>query len=551
MSALPSKRAQLRQLLTSGETQFLLEAHSGLSARIAEEAGFRGIWASGLAMSAQAGVRDNNELSWTQVLDVVELMADATRVPVLVDGDTGYGDFNNVRRLVRKLEERGAAGVCIEDKLFPKTNSFLNGERQPLATIEEFCGKLKAGRDSARDADFCLVARVEALIAGWGLDEALKRAEAYRSAGADAILIHSKRSDADEIVRFAQEWGGRLPLVIVPTKYYRTPTDVFRRAGIALVIWANHLLRSSVVAMQETARSLQASATLVELESRIAPLEEIFRLQGADELVAAERRYLSARVRPRAVILAAASGSALGAVTAQLPKTMLPIAGKPLLRRLVDSLKHEGVHEIEVIAGEHAHAIDVRGIRVTPNPEFAKSGELSSLVCARAALAGDALVLYGDLLFRRYILQELLESAAPLCAVVDSAPLAECRGNVNDLAYCSAADDRGVYRQRVELLQVSPERSWRGRAPDGRWIGMLRARGEGCEWLLEALAQLERRSDFASLGMPELLNALAGAGRPIQVIYVHGHWLDVNDLEDLQRAHAFAQVEPGPAGESR
>lgn len=169
-----SKAAALRALFNSPETEFLMEAHNGISARIVEEAGFKGIWASGLTISAQYGVRDNNELSWTQVMDTVEFMLDATSIPILLDGDTGFGDFNNVRRLVCKLEQLGGAGVCIEDKLFPKTNSFIHGDRQPLADIEEFCGKIKAGKDSRKDADFCIVARVEALIAGWGMEEALK-----------------------------------------------------------------------------------------------------------------------------------------------------------------------------------------------------------------------------------------------------------------------------------------------------------------------------------------------------------------------------------------
>ena len=112
------------------------------------------------------------------MLDVLEYMADATTLPILVDGDTGHGNFNNVRRFVSKLGERGIAGVCIEDKLFPKTNSFI-GEAQPLADIEEFCGRIKAGKDSQVDDDFVLVARVEALISGWPMEEALRRAEAY------------------------------------------------------------------------------------------------------------------------------------------------------------------------------------------------------------------------------------------------------------------------------------------------------------------------------------------------------------------------------------
>src|SRR6266487_1188198 len=131
------KTAQLRALIESDELEFVMEAHNGLAARIVEEAGFKGIWGSGLSMSAAMGVRDNNEASWTQVLEALEFMSDATTIPILLDGDTGYGNFNNMRRLVKKLEQRDIAGVCIEDKLFPKTNSFV-GEAQPLADMEEF-----------------------------------------------------------------------------------------------------------------------------------------------------------------------------------------------------------------------------------------------------------------------------------------------------------------------------------------------------------------------------------------------------------------------------
>ena len=138
------KTTLFSNLLKSSETNFIMEAHNGLSGKIVEETGFEGIWASGLSMSAAMGVRDSNEASWTQILEVLEFMVDVTSIPILLDADTGYGNFNNFRRLVKKLNQRDIAAVCIEDKLFPKTNSFL-GENQPLADINEFCGKIKAG----------------------------------------------------------------------------------------------------------------------------------------------------------------------------------------------------------------------------------------------------------------------------------------------------------------------------------------------------------------------------------------------------------------------
>ena len=543
-----SRSARLRQMLLSNETEFLMEAHNGLSARIVREAGFKAIWASGLAISAQFGVRDNNEVSWTQVVDMLEFMADASELPILLDGDTGYGNFNNVRRLVRKLEQRGVAGVCIEDKQFPKTNSFIDGEAQPLADIDEFCGKIKAGKDSQTDADFSIVARVEALIAGWGMDEALRRAEAYRRAGADAILIHSKLSRPDEILEFAREWAGRGPLVIVPTKYYSTPTEVFRKAGISAVIWANHLIRSATSSMQAVAKEIYETQTLVEVEDGIAAVNEIFRLQDADEYSNAERLYLStSRASSAALVLAASRGAGLEAVTADRPKVMLPVAGKPLLRWLVDGFKEQGINDITVVGGYRTDAIDTAGIKLVVNERYAKTGELASLACAADRLQANTVISYGDLLFRNYILRDLVESEAEFSVVVDSSQTQSANQSVRDFAHCSADDNRDLFGQKVFLQRVSSD----AQAPQGRWIGLLNVRGAGRERLQKTLAQLGTRADFDTLDMPALLNALIEDGAKIEVQYVHGHWRGVNDLEDFRRAGDFAHAQaPFAAGVS-
>jgi phosphoenolpyruvate phosphomutase len=545
-----SHSAQLRQMLVGPELEFLMEAHNGLSARIVREAGFRGIWASGLSISAQFGVRDNNEASWTQVVDMLEFMADASDLPILLDGDTGYGNFNNLRRLVRKLEQRGIGGVCIEDKIFPKTNSFLNGERQPLADVEEFAGKIAAGKDTQTDPDFCIVARVEALIAGWGMEEALRRAEAYRRAGADAILIHSKLSRPDEILLFAREWGGRAPLVIVPTKYYSTPSDVFRKAGISTVIWANHLVRSSAAAMQAVARDIHDNQTVVNIEDRIVAVEEIFRLQDAEEYSAAERLYLSAATAARsAIVLAAGRGRGLEAQTVDRPKIMLNIAGKPLLRWLIDGFKKQQINQITVVGGYRAEAIETAGIKLVLNERHGQTGELASLACAVAGLETDTVISYGDLLFRSYVLRALVESKGEFSVVVDSSEFGDDNRTVRDFAYCSRADDRGLFGTAVHLQRVVGSKEPAPTA-HGRWIGLLNVSRGGVERLQRVLAQLQTRPDFDSLDMPALLNALVADGAAIEVQYVHGHWRGVNDLEDLQSAVDFAHAQ-APLSDAR
>jgi phosphoenolpyruvate phosphomutase len=537
------KTTQLKNMLSSDQTEFILEAHNGLSARIVEEAGFKGIWGSGLALSAQHAVRDNNELSWTQVVEQLAFMTDVTSIPILLDGDTGYGDFNNMRRLVRKLGQIDVAGVCIEDKLFPKTNSFIQGEAQPLEDIQTFCGKIQAGKDSQTDDDFCIVARVEAFIAGWGLDEALKRAEAYRAAGADAILIHSKHSQPDQVLGFAAEWANRSPLVIVPTKYYATPTEVFEQANISLVIWANHMIRTCISAMQTTAANIYSTRSLVECEERIATVPEIFRLQGADELLEAEKRYARGGSHPvSAIVLAASRGHGMDDLTSDKPKVMLPVAGVPVLRRQIDKFKKQGVNDITVVAGYRHDAIDAHGAKILLNKNWETTGELASLACAMDSITTDTVIIYGDLLFRSYMLHNLLDWEAELLVAVDSSLLSNVVGNIHDLAYCSAPDNRAMYQQKVTLDHVSSAQELEGRQPDGRWIGMMRVSGKGCEQLRAAVEKLKKRNDFNTLGIPDLLNHLVKDGHSPQVQYVNGHWMDINNLGDLYRAGTFEHI---------
>ncbi|MCG6867642.1 MAG: phosphoenolpyruvate mutase, partial [Gammaproteobacteria bacterium] len=447
---LPARKStRLRALLESDELEFLMEAHNGISARIVEECGFRGIWASGLALSAQFGVRDNNEASWTQIVDMLEFMSDATSIPILLDGDTGYGNFNNMRRLVRKLEQRDIGGVCIEDKLFPKTNSFIDGERQPLADVDEFCGKIEAGRDSRIDPDFCIVARVEALIAGWGLDKALRRAHAYREAGADAILIHSKQRDPDEVLAFARRWRDRSPLVIVPTRYYSTPAETYREAGISVAIWANHLLRAAITAMQRAAGEIHRAESVADIEDQIAPVDEVFRLQGAQELAGAEKRYFASRGAERsAIVLAASRGNDLDPLTAELPKAMIPIAGSPLLQRLVDTFKRRQVNEITVVAGYYAETIEsIGGIEVVRNPDYEHNGELASLNCALESITEDTVITYGDLLFRSYILDDLLSREDEVVAVVDTRLPEINSPDYRDLVWCTRGPSHQLFHE--------------------------------------------------------------------------------------------------------
>lgn len=537
-----TKTRQFRNLLLSEQLQFICEAHNGLSAKIVQEAGFPGIWASGLSISAQFGVRDNNEASWTQVLEDLEFMSDATRIPILLDGDTGYGNFNNMQRLIRKLEQRNIAAVCIEDKLFPKTNSFLKGDAQPLADMQEFCGKIKAGKDAQTDPDFCLIARVEAFICGWGLAEALRRAEAYHQAGADGILIHSALSVPDEILAFKREWGNRCPVVIVPTKYYATPTDVFRQHGFSMVIWANHMLRAAVASMQKTARALKESEYLLSIEDKVAPVSEIFRLQNAAELLEAEERYLPRGAEgTSAVVLAASRGEELGELTEDQPKTMVKVQGVPILSHIVDAYNAVGIKDILVVRGYKKEAVNLPNLTYIDNLEFAETGELASLSQALQSRRGrfqPTIVSYGDVLFNKYIPQALCQEQDDCVIFVDSNWRDQSSyARLGGFAECSIPNSRKAFNAKIHLKQLGktlPEESIHG-----VWMGFLKLSSSAASQVNDLLLDMLADPANRRAGIPQLLQALLKQDVPVRVLYTVGHWLDVNSLEDVVQAGNF------------
>lgn len=539
---LQKKTRQLRQLLNSSKLEFCMEAHNGLSAKIVEESGFKAVWASGLSISAAMGVRDNNEASWTQVLEVLEFMSDTTSIPILVDGDTGYGNFNNVRRLVKKLEQRRIAGVCIEDKIFPKTNSFINGKTQPLADIEEFCGKIKAAKDAQFDNDFVVIARVEAFIAGWGLSEALKRAEAYHKAGADGILIHSSLRVPDEILAFKKEWGNRSPVIIVPTKYYTTPTQIFRDYQFSMVIWANQNCRAAITAMQQASKKIFHEESLLDIEEEIIPVSEVFKLQGAWELQNAEKIYLPQNIKSiNTVLLAASKGVEFGELTKDKPKCMLDLKGQPLLSQVVDNYRIVGIKNITVVRGYKKEAINLPNLNYVDNDEYDSTGELMSLYCGLQGVyeeEQDLIIGYGDVLFKKYVLQLLLDSEQDFVIVVDADMFSNLNPVRPDYVSCSLPNSKKAFYTEVYLEKISSQ------IPKeqicGMWTGVLKISSKCQNIFSNLLKDLLLNNEVKKQGrIPLLINELINLGYRINVVYITGHWLDVDEIEDIIKAGDF------------
>ena len=533
-----TRASRLRALIESPTLSVLMEAHNGLSARLAAEAGFEALWASGLSISSTLGVRDSNEASWTQVLEVLEFMADATDVPILLDGDTGYGNFNNVRRLVRKLEQRGVAGVCLEDKLFPKTNSYLDSGRQALADVDEFCGKVRAAKDTQVDPDFVVVARTESFIAGWGLDEALLRATAYAEAGADAILVHSKRHDGDEIRAFLEQWNSRLPVVFVPTSFPTEPLGPFVEAGASTAIFANQSMRTVITALQRNLRVLHDSLDLMSVEHDIAPVSEVFRLQDVAELQTSEERYLplpAGSAPTRALVLAASQGD-FGELVTDRPKALLSLRGKPILTWHTEAFRRQGIRQIGVVRGHCKDAFTTSDLEYFDNDDHATTGELASLHAARDFLDGDLVIAYGDIVFDDMILRNLLTQGTGVSVVVDGAWALRGRTDaVRDLVVTEGAYDP-LGTTTCRLVSVGDLVS----ADDatGEWIGLVRVSADRTPAVVQLLDSVAAHEPDAlrTENIPWLLRRLIALGEPVGVVHTYGHWYDLDDQRDLLEA---------------
>lgn len=282
------RAAALREAFASGRLVRAAGAHDGLSARLGQEAGFEAVWASGLEVSAAHGLPDISLLGMTEFLAAAAAMHRSVTVPVVADCDTGFGGALNAAHTMMRYEEAGIAAVCVEDKTFPKRNSFVNTGQRILG-VEEFGRKLEAARRARRSGDTVLIARTEAFICGLGLQETLDRCHHYVDAGADAVLVHSKAADSDEVVSFMREWNHRAPVVIVPTTYSDFSATEAHEAGISMVVYANQGMRAAITAVRSTWATVLAEGSTAPVEPRIASVKDIFAISGMDQWLELDR----------------------------------------------------------------------------------------------------------------------------------------------------------------------------------------------------------------------------------------------------------------------
>ena len=274
----------LHELIESKPILKVGGVYDAMSAKLVEIHGFDAIWTGRFAISATHALPDASILTMTEFLNVSSNIVESCEIPVIADCDTGFGGPNNVSHTVKKFESAGVAAICIEDKTFPKQNSLLKNGKHELISEKAFVAKILAAKEAKSNKNFMVIARTEALIAELGMNEALQRATAYQNAGADAILIHSKKETPDEIFEFSELWKGEIPLVVVPTTYPTVEIDELIKNKFKMIIYANQTLRVAYSAINNMLKEIKDGKRISDIKQEMSSMEDIFELQKMYEI---------------------------------------------------------------------------------------------------------------------------------------------------------------------------------------------------------------------------------------------------------------------------
>ncbi len=546
------KAKKLRELFKKAGVIRVAGAHDGLSAKLVERNNFDAVWASGFEIAASFAVPDANILTMSQNLERCCEINDATDIPVIADCDTGFGNSNNVIHMVKKYEATGIAAVCIEDKLFPKVNSFISG-RQELASIAEFVGKIMAAKNSQNSPDFMVIARVEALIAGRPIAEAIVRANAYINAGADAILIHSKEKTQEQIIDFCRAWKKRAPIVIVPTKYPDFTEKQMNELGIKVVIYANQGIRAAVKAMDEVLSEISDKKTKQGLENKIASMDFMFELQEMDRMKKEEGVYLKTEKESiDTVILGAGKPNYqkdLMELLNDVPPLMLDIKGKTLLQRNTDVLQGLGLKNIHVVTGYGSDKVDANGIKNIFNPDYEKGYILNSLMKARKILNDKVLVCYGDTMFDRQLIESLINRQEDIVLVVDpSFKNYDTNNHVLELVMTKERPPtaiRTLSKKSSPVAEISNKMA-KARA-DYEFVGIALFSKQGFSNFIKEYEIAKKKysqgkfgsaSSFAKASFADLINEMVKKDYRIDTLEVRSGWIELHTFENYKLACA-------------
>ena len=571
------RRGKLKAMLAEGKLVRVMEAHNGLSGIVADTTSIEGksgeqsvtrefdaLWESSLTDSASKGHPDIEVVSFDSRLHTIQEILTVTQKPMIVDGDTG-GDPNAFEYMVSKMERAGVSAVIIEDKVFPKRNSLEGGTSQVQQEPEVFAQKIKRGKKVQATEDFMIIARIESLIAGTGMEDALDRARTYLKAGVDGIMIHSKSKQPDEIMEFAGKYRALLkelelskPLVCVPTTYNHIAEEELQAAGFQIIIYANHLLRAAYQAMRHTAQSILSNQRSLEADPLCAPVREIFDAVGFLDVKEKDQQDATNANIP-VIIPAAGTAPDIEPVLKNTPKAMADIAGKTLLARQVQTLNQNHLTDITVVTGFAGDKMKCEGVALVEYPDYKKGTELDSILTAQDKMHNGFLMLYSDILLENHVVAQLLACKEDIVLLLDNSIqyMEPAEGKATD--YVISRNRPNRMRRNIKFDHQNTVATI-GKKIDPatathEFIGLAKFSKTGAEQFLQtyhdALKNLEGKvqeaEDISQFRLTDLLQEMIDRGFNLHYLEIHKGWLEIHFPKDIELANELFTAQEHPS----
>ena len=550
-----NRRKSLRRLLNEKGFIRAIEAHNGISAIIAnnvqyENDGkryeFDAIWVSSLTDSAAKGYPDAEIVGPESRYETIRQILNSSKKPIIVDGDTG-GEATNFEYFIRTLEDMGVSMVIIEDKKFPKRNSLELGARQIQENPDVFSLKIKRGKNVQLSSDFMIVARIESLISGLSLEDAIFRVKKYLKAGADGIMIHSKSVNPKDIFDFAIEYeniskelGFRKPLICVPTTYNTITEEELINFGFNVVIYANHLLRSAHKAMKETASMILRSRRGFEAESKCSPIRNIFKDVGFLEVKEKDLKYSRGNIQ--AIIPAAGRDHIF-----DIPKSIIKIKDKSLLQRQKEILNSCGLNDIIVVRGYKKELIDIGEIKYINNDDYDKSFILHSLFKAEQEMNKGFIYINSDILFNENIINTLLNSKKDIILVVDNSYTYHKHEKEKKLDLILTKNKpieerRTLYKKDNEVLRIG--KNINKSMADYEFVGIAYFSEYGVEIIkkiyndckLNYEGSFHEAQSFEKASFTDFIQEVIDRGFTVSLLEIYKGWIEIHNRNDIELA---------------
>jgi phosphoenolpyruvate phosphomutase len=556
-------RRKLKGLLDNKPLIRVIEVHDGASSLIAnsvkieldtdgknEVLEFDALWASSLTDSASKGLPDIEVVSSDSRLNTIEQIVSVTNKPVIVDGDTG-GDLASFEYFVNRLERLGVSAVVIEDKTFPKRNSLDPDSIQNLEDPDVFAEKIRTGKETIRSKDFMIFARIESLIAGCDVEDALYRAEKYLEAGADGILIHSRETDPIRVMKFATEYdklgkklGFSKPLLCIPTTYNTVREEELKKYGFRVVIYANHLLRASIKSMEDVCKIILLKGRAFETEPYCTPVSKILDMVGFTQIRERDLKRLSEQSKAKVIIPAA--GKPKEMIIEEMPTSMLDVNGKTIIQRQLDVLRRCGIVDVAVIRGYEREKFNVSGVKYYDAEDY-RRGSLFSLFTAREEMDNGFALIFSDILFDESVITMLLKSREDVVLVVDASYPFHRHEIDKELDLIIGKQEGGYYRELSSIIEK--EVSFIGKKikkeiATHEFIGIAKFSKYGAQNLIDVYGdclkshkgQFHESESFDKASIVDMLQEMIDRGFKIHYVETNKGWMEIHNKKDYEMA---------------